>query len=551
MDSVLLEKLIVKGCLIDTDYLANLSNVFIKDYFDNQTASKIYDYVTKHFATYQKAAPKLSIISEFDKDGKTDVADFLNEIESIDFNYSSNYDFLFDKTNEYLKEKAVKKAFLDGVQIINQKGDLGITRKLIEDALAKDLKIDLGLNYFDMLSERLTRLMGPGDVRIPTGFPTLDEYISGGLPPYTLSVMVAKIHGFKCLSGNTEITINDNGLIQRLRIKDFFINTYNHEYKGDISMIKNNRMDMFVKKYGKIEGEKRYNQWVSKQKISHTGVTTNTLSDFTKRHGNNIGTIKYNEYINKLKKSNKNINSLEYYENKYGIAEGTILYNEKNKKISDPGRGTLEYFQNRYGIDEGILRYNQYIEKQKNSNSLNGYIKKYGEVDGNIKWVERCERSSRCRTLEGFVLKYGKTEGLIRWQQKQERWMNSYKKSNFSKISQKLFWLLYEKIKSQYNEIYFAELNEGCKDITSKNNEYILKTKKSYCRLDFFIKDINKCIEFDGDYWHGEKRGNQEKDIKRTKEIEKMGIQVLHVLERDYNKTPELVLENCLRFINE
>ena len=197
MDSVLLEKLIVKGCLTDTNYIANLSNVFVKEYFDNQVASKIYGYVIEHFLTYKKLAPKSAIISEFDKDGNTDVADFFNEVESIDFNYSSNYDFLFTETNNYLKEKAVKKAFLDGVQIINQKGDLGITRKLIEDALAKDLKVDLGLDYFGMLSERLTRLMGPGDIRIPTGFPTLDEYISGGLPPYTLTVMVAKIHGFK------------------------------------------------------------------------------------------------------------------------------------------------------------------------------------------------------------------------------------------------------------------------------------------------------------------------------------------------------------------
>ena len=25
--------------------------------------------------------------------------------------------------------------------------------------------------------------------------------------------------------------------------------------------------------------------------------------------------------------------------------------------------------------------------------------------------------------------------------------------------------------------------------------------------LDFYVKDNNKVIEFDGDYWHGEKRG--------------------------------------------
>ena len=32
-------------------------------------------------------------------------------------------------------------------------------------------------------------------------------------------------------------------------------------------------------------------------------------------------------------------------------------------------------------------------------------------------------------------------------------------------------------------------------------------TKTTYF-LDFYIEDNNKVIEFDGDYWHGEKRGN-------------------------------------------
>lgn len=551
METTLLEKLIIKACCLDQDFMATLSTSFSKDYFDNKTASKVYDYLVKHFQEYGKIAPKSVVISEYDVGGSNDVGEFYQDIESIDFNYVNNHDFLFDKTNAYLKEKAVKEAFLKGVDIINRKEDFALLRPLMDDALAKDLRIDLGTDYFGSLQERLTRLMGPGAVRIPTGFPTLDEYITGGIPPYTLSVIVARIHGFKCLSGDTKITINNNGFVKCLPIKEFFINTYNREYNGGESMIKNNRMDMFVKKYGDEEGQKRYNQWVSRQKDSHKGQSGFTLENCIKKYGKINGTVKYNEYITKLKASNKNINKLEYYTNKYGDEEGSLLYKEKNKKISDPGRGTLGYFQNRYGIDDGIIYYEKYIQRQKMSNSLDGYVVKYGEIDGRIKWAERCKRSAYCRTLNGFISKYGETEGLKRWQQKQERWMKSYKKSNFSKISQKLFWLLYEKIKGCYDEIYFAELNGGCEDMTGKNNEYVLKLEKSYCRLDFFIKDLGKCIEFDGDYWHGEKRGNQEKDGKRTKQIEDMGIHVLHVSERDFNKTPEMVVEQCLRFINE
>ena len=48
-----------------------------------------------------------------------------------------------------------------------------------------------------MLSERLERIFTASINRIPTYFYGLDEFIQGGFPPFTLSVLVAKIHGFK------------------------------------------------------------------------------------------------------------------------------------------------------------------------------------------------------------------------------------------------------------------------------------------------------------------------------------------------------------------
>ena len=47
------------------------------------------------------------------------------------------------------------------------------------------------------MRERLTRIFTESEKRIPTGFPSVDEYISGGLKPYTLSVITAGTHQFK------------------------------------------------------------------------------------------------------------------------------------------------------------------------------------------------------------------------------------------------------------------------------------------------------------------------------------------------------------------
>ena len=70
--------------------------------------------------------------------------------------------------------------------------------------------------------------------------------------------------------------------------------------------------------------------------------------------------------------------------------------------------------------------------------------------------------------------------------------------------------------------------------------------------LDFYVKDNNKVIEFDGDYWHGERRGNQKRDKEREDDIRQNGfVNILRIKERDYKADPQKVVDECIRFINE
>jgi len=120
--------------------------------------------------------------------------------------------------------------------------------------------------------------------------------------------------------------------------------------------------------------------------------------------------------------------------------------------------------------------------------------------------------------------------------------------NNFCDILDDGFVLIYSfilQIKDDYAEIYFAKLGDGI------NNEYFLRTKKFGKFLDFYIKDINVCIEFDGDYWHGTKPGNKENDAIREKEIleSNPSLKILHIKECDYNNTPHKIINDCINFI--
>jgi len=197
LDSGFLEKLMIKAMLVDKRFLAICSSVFEPEYFDNSSASAIFKYTSDYLEEYNSIPEELSIINSTKDDDKQEIKDFLSDVNSVDFNISKNYDFLFTQTNEYLKEQAVKRAIMDSVNIIDEGSDVESIREKIEHALSKDLKIDLGLKYFEDLGERLRRIFTASNIRMPTYFPVFDDSISGGFPPFTLSVLVARIHGGK------------------------------------------------------------------------------------------------------------------------------------------------------------------------------------------------------------------------------------------------------------------------------------------------------------------------------------------------------------------
>ncbi len=192
MDSNSLERMLIKACMVDRSFVSTLSAVFLPEYLDDPVRRSIYTFISEHYRQYSNIPEKSLVIANCDSANEE-----LEEIDSIDLDVARNHQYIFDQTNIYLKEHALKKAILESVDIISKKGELGNVRSIVDTALSKDLKIDLGLDYFTNISERLRRMFNPQVERVPSYYPLLDEYISGGFPPYTLSIFAAAVHGFK------------------------------------------------------------------------------------------------------------------------------------------------------------------------------------------------------------------------------------------------------------------------------------------------------------------------------------------------------------------
>ena len=144
-------------------------------------------------------------------------------------------------------------------------------------------------------------------------------------------------------------------------------------------------------------------------------------------------------------------------------------------------------------------------------------------------------------SLDKCIKKLGKDAGTARWVDRQTKWQTNYKKSNFSKISQQLFWSVFFQYDNQ-DVCHFASLGN------QHNNELTLKLSNRTIKPDFIDVARRRIIEFDGDYWHG-KRYNSEREESRDRDIIADNYEILHIAEHDYKQDPQKVISECLSFL--
>jgi hypothetical protein len=261
-------------------------------------------------------------------------------------------------------------------------------------------------------------------------------------------------------------------------------------------------------------------------------ISVNTYKNL---YGGEIRSTKYRSEQSERIKGNKN--PAYNHEGKYSpfsekfIYADTIDKKELCQKVSESNKNngnnstTVKYWLKRgYSLEESIKQ----ISIRQTTFSLNHCIQKYGEENGRKRWLKR-----------------------------QEKWIESHKKSRknkFSKISQEMFWEIYNIIKLDKNFIFFAELDSDKKmDLSGINHEYKLNLPERILLPDFINIKTKKIIEFDGTYWHNEyiiKSTNRLRDFERDQILMSNGFKVLHIKEEKYRKDKENIIKKCLEFLN-
>jgi len=108
-----------------------------------------------------------------------------------------------------------------------------------------------------------------------------------------------------------------------------------------------------------------------------------------------------------------------------------------------------------------------------------------------------------------------------------------------------------KKLSRLFNKLEMSSIEKKVAKVLIKNGikfDYntLLKTKKSFRFPDFKIDNL--IIECDGDYWH---RDRKEEDLKRQREIEEMGFEVIRFTGREINKNLGEVEKCILQKLNQ
>jgi very-short-patch-repair endonuclease len=325
---------------------------------------------------------------------------------------------------------------------------------------------------------------------------------------------------------------------------------YLKKYDGDISKIKtNNKINIYDNKINDFK--EAYINAAKKQWNNDYNELNKITTFYSKEETINLLKNTYLEYLGKsgnrkLLKDNKklylsvfehtkHLDVLNKNYNKFSMRLYILINNvnincnihnrRKNWKFNNgifeiscskcnPQYPSIEWFKKTYGNNWKFYHQERkYKLKSLKTNSLSWYIENYGNEIGKIKYHNSNEK---------------RINNLVK-----------LKGNRYSKISQELFWSVYNQLNNK-DKIYFYELNQ----------EYVIRIPQKYnFNNSVMIVDFiqgNKIIEYNGEYWH-----TKEKDNKRLEILNNMGYDVLYVSSDTYhrNNKDNSIVNKCVKFL--
>jgi very-short-patch-repair endonuclease len=278
-----------------------------------------------------------------------------------------------------------------------------------------------------------------------------------------------------------------------------------------------------------------------------------TESNFISKYGQAEGVARWNSYREKQAHSN----TFEYKKKRYGWTKEK--FDEYNKSRSV----TLDNLVKRHGTKLGTEKYNAYVEAQRYTNTIDYFIEKYGAEDGKARFERYCKMKSH--SYEAYLERFSGDADLASKALADFYAVRTTDLYNSSAVCKKFCAMLHKKISAVGNfSVFYADYTQ----------EYYFGIP-GYGRaiVDFYVKELQKVVEFYGDYWHCNPKIYKHDDIikhpgasgklvnevwehdrRREDAIKSLGVDVMVVWESDFRENPDSIVDvvcNWLFTVNE
>ena len=193
-----LEQTILKNLIYNDEYLRKVLPFLKGEYFADRTERLIFNEILAFTNTYN-STPSIEAIELAVKEKRNLSNDeveqsdsYLKEIVSIK-GEESKLQWLVDKTESFVQEKAIYNAVLGSISILDGKDqtqEKGAIPKILSDALAVSFDSSVGHDYLENSDERY-EFYHRKEERIPFDLEYFNKITKGGLPAKTLNIALA------------------------------------------------------------------------------------------------------------------------------------------------------------------------------------------------------------------------------------------------------------------------------------------------------------------------------------------------------------------------
>lgn len=192
-----MEQLILKSLLTDELFARQTLPYIKKEYFSSPTERVLFEQIDGFINKYNTIPTNEAIIIELDNSGKVNDKEFkeccnyMEELSGIDANQDKAW--ILERTEKFCQEKALYNAIMESIGIIdgnNEKKDKGAIPEILSTALSVSFDPNVGHDFIENSDSRYD-FYHRNERRIPFDIELLNKITQGGLPPKSLSVILA------------------------------------------------------------------------------------------------------------------------------------------------------------------------------------------------------------------------------------------------------------------------------------------------------------------------------------------------------------------------